>query len=86
MNSEKFQNSKKQMEQKLQLLKNKQKSSDIAQLCMKFEGQLQEELNEVHSKEVQMRIRQKDASSLVNFVQELDFATASVFPLIYAFK
>lgn len=86
MNSEKFQNSKKQMEQKLQLLKNKQKSSDIAQLCMKFEGQLQQELNEVHSKEVQMRIRQKDASSLVNFVQELDFATASVFPLIYAFK
>lgn len=33
-----------------------------------------------------MRIRQKDASSLINFVQELDFATASVFPLIYAFK
>lgn len=37
-------------------------------------------------KEVKMKMRHNDFVALVSFIRELDFATASAFPLIFAFK
>ena len=66
--------------------KNKNKSHNIAQLCVKVEDQLKDELARINSEQIIQKMKRRDYEQILNVMSELDESNPAGFPMLFSFK